>query len=78
MSSEALSRQAGDMPAEGPSAERAPAHTQPRHVVPGDWLALAQQLPFIALCGNSVIDVIIQAPRRDIFCCFYPSSERDR
>lgn len=78
MSSEALSRQVGDMPAEGPSANHAPAHTKPRYVVPGDWLALAQQLPFIAFCGNSVIDVIIRAPQRDIFCCFYPSSKRDR
>lgn len=68
MSSDALGRQAGGhgcretLCSRGASATCAPAHTQPSRTILGDRPALAQQLPFIAFCGNSVIDVIIRAP----------------
>lgn len=61
---DALGRQAGDMAAGEPFGPELPlphTHTEPRHTILRGWRALAQQLLFITSCGNSVIDIIIQA-----------------
>lgn len=62
----------------GASATCSPSHTQPSHTVLRDWPALAQQLPFIAFCGNSVNDIVIQAPCRNVFWSIHPSHKWDR
>lgn len=62
----------------GASATCSPAYTQPSHMILRDWPALAQQMPFIAFCGNSVIDIIIQAPWRDVIWSIYPSHKWER